>query len=81
MSLPSWPGADAAYSKAYRIMEQMAKRGHVIECVPARKRIKGRSTPLRVTVSDELQAYIDALNKGDEERIKGFNLQFMHYLF
>ena len=48
MSLPEWPGADKAYTRA---QEYMAKYG-----------------------ADH--ALIDALNKGDEERIKGILLDY-----
>lgn len=77
MNLPLWPGASEAYSKAHRIMEAMAARGHVSRLNGIRSKAKG---PIQVFVSDELRAYQDALNKGDEERIKGFNLQYMHFL-
>lgn len=77
MNLPLWPGASEAYSKAYKIMEAMARSGHVSRLNGIRSKTKG---PIQVFVSDELRAYQDALNKGDEERVKGFNFQYMHFL-
>lgn len=66
-NLPSWSGADACYSKAYRILEEMAKNGHVTQSdyMLTRRRVIRYCVP-----SPEMEDWIDALNKGDEERIK-----------
>jgi len=69
-NLPSWPGAAAVYSKAYRVLENMARRGHATPPVKRRGKIVKPGT-----VSDEMEALIDALNRGDEETIKGLLLQ------
>ncbi len=69
MSLPNWKGASAAYSKSYRILEIMGQNGHVIHngCYPYGP---------KMCVSDDMENLIDALNKGDEEKIKGYNLLY-----
>lgn len=63
MSLPNWNGADAVYSRAYCALELMGK------CL---KPVKGRVTP-----TQDMTDLIEALNKGDEERIKGLLLRFV----
>lgn len=62
-NLPTWPGAAHCYSKAYSLLNTMAKAGHVTVLRRGRK-------ARRCTVSGEMESLIDALNKGDEERIK-----------
>jgi len=81
MTLPEWPGAAAAYRKAYKILEHMAQSGHVAfsgsRCVVGididGKYIIGRPR----IVSQEMQDFISALNEGDEEKIKALNLEYM----
>jgi len=67
-NLPEWSGAQHCYSKAYKVLENMASRGHVT---------KGRS---QCFVSDEMTDLIKALDKGDEETIKGL-LAYDHIYF
>jgi hypothetical protein len=75
-NLPTWPGAAAAYSLAYKITGNMARsRRHVTV------RYNWLGKPCGSSPSDELKDYIDALNKGDEERIKGLNLLWTAYGF
>lgn len=62
-NLPAWNGAEAVYSRAYKVLENMAGRGHVT--------VLG----MRSHVSDEMSRLIFALNKGDEEVIKSLLLQ------
>ncbi|MFO0449971.1 MAG: hypothetical protein ACK52I_15135 [Pseudomonadota bacterium] len=64
-NLPDWPGADGAYRRTVIIIANMAKAGHI-------KRI-GRGEKAKCEVSADLQDYIEAMNKGDEERIKALN--------
>lgn len=64
--LPSWPGAVECYRKAYQLLERMAKNGHVR---PARIGRRGRILA-PCAVSSEMTDLIEALNTGDEERIK-----------
>ena len=61
-NLPAWPSASAVYSKAYRVLERMAERGHV------------RKSWRQCFVSDDMTRLIDALHAGDEETIKGLLL-------
>lgn len=69
-NLPDWPGADAVYATANAILARMGRRGHATPAVTRRGRVVAPGT-----VSDEMRALIDALNKGDEETIKGLLLQ------
>ena len=62
-NLPSWPGASHVYSKAYKVLEHMAKNGHVTRNYFRR---------WFCTVSQEMSDFIDSLNRGDEEEIKAF---------
>ena len=64
MALPNWQGASAVYSRAYRVLEALAKAGHVT-------RTKRRCTP-----SEDVTALITALAKGEEELIKGLLLTY-----
>ena len=63
-NLPSWPGASVCYSRAYRLLERMAKAGHVTRQHYGYRRGYGCS------VSQEMRDIIDALNIGGEEAIK-----------
>jgi len=54
-NLPSWPGASHCYKRAYRMLENMALHGHVRYRTP----------------SSEMDDLIEALDRGDEEKIKG----------
>jgi hypothetical protein len=62
-NLPSWPGASVVYSRCYRLLGRMARNGHV-----ARRRG-------RCVTSAEMDTIIDALNRGDEEYLKGILLE------
>lgn len=62
-NLPAWNGASAVYSRAYQVLNNMAGRGHVT--------VLGK----RSHVSDDMNQLIFALNRGDEETIKGLLLQ------
>lgn len=66
-NLPSWNGASGAYSRAYRILANMARNGHV----------QSRMKPC--SVSQEMRDYIHALNRGDEEQIKYYNLLYLKF--
>lgn len=67
-NLPKWAGAGHCYTKAYRFLDQMRANGHVV-----RRGIGRRAV---CTVSDEMRDLIDALDHGDEERIKGLLMQY-----
>jgi len=79
--LPTWPGASAVYSKAYRLLERMAANGgasHYAGRYAARGRgIKGHAImSVGICPDDDMRRLIDALNDGDEEQIKGLLLQW-----
>jgi hypothetical protein len=61
--LPNWPGASKCYSRAYRILEAMQLR----TC-------KGKKRGQADWPSFDAKRLIEALNKGDEEEIKGLLL-------
>jgi len=61
-----FPSAAAVYSRAYEVLKKMAAAGHVTV-----SRI-GRRTVCHP--SEDMNDLIDALNRGDEERIKGMLL-------
>ena len=64
-NLPKWLGASKVYSVAYRFLDQSAKNSNV-------KIVK----KIRTTPSPEMIELIDALNKGDEEILKGLLLKW-----
>ena len=66
-NLPDWPGASVCYSRAYRLLEAWARNGGV---TVARSWKGNRCYP-----SDRMVDLIDALNRGDEEVIKGTLLE------
>lgn len=69
-NLPNWPGSASCYSRAYRLLEQMAQSGHV-----ERRRVPGKRKQFRCFPSEEMNELITALNDGNEEFIKGTLLQ------
>jgi hypothetical protein len=78
-TLPSWRGASAAYSKAYKILEVWNRKEAAAQKRAHTKRGRAAST-FRYRPTDEINAFIDALGKGDEEKIKAFNLLYGHML-
>ena len=69
--LPNWPGAKHCYSRAYRLLERWGAANHaaaVANFKGKHRRVGGVSCP---APTDEMVSLIDALNKGDEEKIKG----------
>ena len=78
--LPEWQGADDAYRRAYRMLHNMAQRGHATPATGYWRR--GRWVQTKAGwVTGELDAFVDALNSGDEERVKAnilANLQYLH---
>lgn len=65
-NLPGWPGADTAYARAYVVLRHMAMSGHV-------DAVRKGSRVVRCIPSTEMESFIDALNRGDEESIKAVN--------
>jgi hypothetical protein len=76
---PSWRGASAAYDKAYKILEVWNRKEAAAQKRAHTKRGRAAST-FRYRPTDEINAFIDALGKGDEEKIKAFNLLYGHML-
>lgn len=74
MALPTWNGADHCYRKAYRILASMAARGHAMPPTGRHHHRRGVSYSFSGYVSQEMRDLIEALNKGDEETIKGLLL-------
>ena len=66
-NLPRWNGASKVYSNAYNCLAQMPKRGHI------------RSALKSYYTSQEMDDLIEALNNGNEERIKGLLLLYLEY--
>lgn len=78
-TLPSWRGASAAYSKAYKILEILNQKEAAAQKRAHTKRGRAAST-FRYRPTAEIKAFTAALNKGDEEKIKAFNLVYGHML-
>jgi hypothetical protein len=76
-NLPSWPGASEVYSRAYRVLEWMGRNGHS-PCSFGKKDKYG-NRPVMPRPSEDMSQLIDALNDGDEERIKGRLLLYRNY--
>ena len=78
-ALPSWRGASAAYAKADKILEVWNRKEAAAQKRAHTKRGRAAST-FRYRPTDEIKAFTDALGKGDEEKIKAFNLLYGHML-
>lgn len=76
---PSWRGASAAYDKAQKILEVWNRKEAAAQKRAHTKQGRAAST-FRYRPTDEINAFIDALGKGDEEEIKAFNLLHGHML-
>ncbi len=61
---PTWLGASQAYSKAYKMLHNMAMKGHVS------KPQYTRSGLYRCSISEQMDGFIKALHKGEEEEVK-----------
>ena len=74
-NLPNWKAADIVYSKAYRVLESLAERGHATPAIGLLRYKNGYPIYSAAGyVSDTMQRLIDALGEGDEETIKGLLL-------
>lgn len=73
-NLPAWSGASDVYSRAYRALELMGAAEWRAEINRCRK--TGRK-PRGIVPSEDMTDLIDALSKGEEERIKGLMLRFV----
>lgn len=70
-AVPSWSGADAVYSRAYKVLAKMGGSGHATAPTKRRGKIVASGS-----ASEDMRKLIDALNAGDEEEIKGLLLQY-----
>ena len=68
-NFPSWPGASHCYSRAYRLLDRWAADGGVSMGYNYRRGGKFCAP------SQKMVDLIDALNRGDEEYIKGTLLE------
>jgi len=78
--LPNFPGASVCYSRAQRLLEHMARTAgnqHDVQMPKSGERTLTaalRKSQSVVRRTPEMGELIDALNAGDEERIKGLLL-------
>ena len=70
MAVPAWPGAEQCYSRAYALLSKWSIRNYTA----AKAKHKGRGQCPCPLPSSEMAELIDALNRGDEEKIKGILL-------
>ena len=75
-NLPSWPHASKVYSRAYRVLKNMVRAG----CATAPVYTKGGKLKKQGYVSEEMNDFIDALNKGNEEKIKWYILENIKHI-
>ncbi len=83
MALPAWSGADRVYDKAQWLLERMARSGHVSKGIYGAhgRDVKGKAImSVSVVPSQAMVDLIDAMNSGDEERLKGLILTETMYL-
>jgi hypothetical protein len=74
-NLPNWPSADHCYSKAYRLLEKWGAANYRA----AKAVYMGKQTMPCPRPTPEMLSLIDALNRGDEEQIKGIILAGDNY--
>lgn|GEM_PF-3872156 len=70
---PTWPGASACYSRAYRLLDAMGQAEY-------RRLTSGKNSKLRgrfICRTDDMDALIEALNSGDEQQIKALLLDHL----
>jgi hypothetical protein len=79
-NLPSWKNADRVYSNAYKMLESMAKNGHV-QIEKNLNRQVNTYPKTHCVVSDDMNNLIEALDNGNEEEIKGLMLLYRAYNF
>ena len=70
-NLPSWNGAEGVYSRAYKVLEALARAGHASPPKMRRGKIVSGGA-----ISDEMRDLIAALDKGEEEAVKGLLLLY-----
>lgn len=70
---PEWPGADAVYSYLYKVLEKMGSDNWAAEVAQAKKR---RTKPASPHPTDDMKNIMDALDAGDEERLKDLHMKY-----
>ena len=66
-NLPTWSGASVVYGRCQKLLEHMAKNGHVTQKKRGRRKF--------CVTSPDMDHVILAMNKGDEEQLKGILLE------
>jgi hypothetical protein len=81
-NLPAWQGASECYSKAYKILANMAQNGHVKRHWIPYSKDHRYVNQYCCYPSTDMTDLIDALNSGNEEKIKGMLLTdyYLKYL-
>lgn len=74
LDMPTWPAASSVYSRACAILALMAKSGHV-------QKVRKGGRQVGAVRSPEMESFIDALNRGDEEAIRGCIAAHDHLLY
>jgi hypothetical protein len=75
-NLPSWPGASEVYRKLYALLAYKAQRGWVIR--------QWERRGWRCSVQNhcnEMVDIIDALDEGNEEKLKAFQLLYLDDIY
>jgi len=71
--LPIWQHSDKVYSYLYSVLEKLGQdawKQEVARAKKTRRKVKG------ITPTDEMDDIIKALDKGDEEELKGLQLKY-----
>ena len=76
MALPSWPGAEHVYRTLNKVAEKLCADAYAKQLAAHRKRGR-KGLPKTFTPPDEAEEIIRALNKGDEETLKGIQMRYM----
>lgn len=69
-NLPSWPGAAVVYSRAASLATEMCRRAYQSQRSKTKKKLSRFHPPKEAT------RIIDAMNKGDEEVLKGIVIEY-----
>ncbi len=81
-NLPKWSGADRVYSNAYKMLKTMGESGHVSREFGRQKNEYGWGPVDYYCIpDDDMNNLIEALDKGDEEKIKGLMMLYRSYGF
>lgn len=64
-NLPNWSSAAHVYTQSYAMLQNMARQGHV-------EIVRKGGKAIGSIASQDMKDVIEALNKGDEETIKGY---------